>query len=147
MTGALKCVMESGKVLTFHANLNFSMTDTVRKKFNVGTGLSDKQRNNPPKIGSIIVYRFQELTRDGVPRFVSLALRPFLWDSFPCLRFLWGVCDVTLFTVIFAIDFQVLSVRRPIKQNQKMRKCPNIAKQVQEGQTTCEGRWMLCTTF
>ncbi|KAJ7472296.1 DNA ligase/mRNA capping enzyme [Mycena galericulata] len=52
-TGALKCKMESGKT------------------FNVGTGLSDKQRKNPPKIGSIIVYRFQELTRDGVPRFPS----------------------------------------------------------------------------
>ncbi|KAH8824214.1 DNA ligase [Flagelloscypha sp. PMI_526] len=52
-TGALICVMESGKT------------------FNVGTGLSDKQRKNPPKIGAIIVYRFQELTRDGVPRFPS----------------------------------------------------------------------------
>ena len=41
------------------------------KKFNVGTGLSDKQRRNPPKIGSIITYRFQELTRDGVPRFAA----------------------------------------------------------------------------
>jgi DNA ligase 1 len=39
--------------------------------FNVGTGLSDKQRKNPPKIGSIIVYRFQELTKDSVPRFPS----------------------------------------------------------------------------
>ncbi|KAJ7176641.1 DNA ligase [Mycena filopes] len=52
-TGALKCKMESGKT------------------FNVGTGLSDKQRRNPPKIGTIVVYRFQELTRDGVPRFPS----------------------------------------------------------------------------
>lgn len=39
--------------------------------FNVGTGLSDKLRKNPPKIGAIITYRFQELTRDGVPRFPS----------------------------------------------------------------------------
>ncbi|KAJ3519118.1 hypothetical protein NMY22_g13344 [Coprinellus aureogranulatus] len=50
-TGALECKMASGK------------------KFAVGSGLSDKQRKNPPKVGSIIVYRFQELTRDGVPRF------------------------------------------------------------------------------
>jgi len=49
--GALKCVMASGKT------------------FNVGTGFSDKQRRSPPKIGSIITYRFQELTMDGVPRF------------------------------------------------------------------------------
>ncbi|KAL5520115.1 hypothetical protein ACEPAG_1775 [Sanghuangporus baumii] len=51
--GALKCVMASGKT------------------FSVGTGFSDKQRANPPKIGSIITYRFQELTMDGVPRFPS----------------------------------------------------------------------------
>ena len=52
-TGALKCEMESGK------------------KFKVGTGLLDKQRRKPPVIGAIITYRFQELMRDGVPRFVT----------------------------------------------------------------------------
>ncbi|KAF7303756.1 SWIM-type domain-containing protein [Mycena indigotica] len=51
LVGALKCKMESGKA------------------FNCGSGLTDKQRKDPPKIGRIIVYRFQELTRDGVPRF------------------------------------------------------------------------------
>ncbi|KAF9020124.1 DNA ligase/mRNA capping enzyme [Hymenopellis radicata] len=49
--GALLCKMESGKA------------------FKVGSGLNDKQRKNPPKVGTIITYRFQELTRDGVPRF------------------------------------------------------------------------------
>ncbi|EIN04603.1 hypothetical protein PUNSTDRAFT_92533 [Punctularia strigosozonata HHB-11173 SS5] len=53
MTGALQCVMASGK------------------KFAVGTGMSDKLRQNPPKVGTIVVYRFQELTRDSVPRFPS----------------------------------------------------------------------------
>ncbi|KAF4601523.1 hypothetical protein EYR38_006177 [Pleurotus pulmonarius] len=53
VTGALKCKMASGKT------------------FSVGTGLSDKQRRDPPKIGAIITYRFFELTRDGVPRFPS----------------------------------------------------------------------------
>ena len=42
--------------------------------FNIGTGFSDRQRQNPPKVGSIVVYRFQELTRDGVPRYVSYAI-------------------------------------------------------------------------
>ncbi|ESK91269.1 dna ligase [Moniliophthora roreri MCA 2997] len=51
VTGSLVCKMESGK------------------KFNVGSGLTDKQRKDPPKIGTIITYRFQELTKDGVPRF------------------------------------------------------------------------------
>lgn len=38
--------------------------------FNVGSGLTDSLRHKPPQIGSIITYRFQELTRDGVPRYV-----------------------------------------------------------------------------
>ncbi|KAH8114532.1 DNA ligase/mRNA capping enzyme [Phellopilus nigrolimitatus] len=53
VTGALKCVMASGKT------------------FSVGTGFSDKQRRSPPPVGAIITYRFQELTLDGVPRFPS----------------------------------------------------------------------------
>ncbi|TPX70804.1 hypothetical protein SpCBS45565_g01500 [Spizellomyces sp. 'palustris'] len=52
-TGALKCIMESGKL------------------FKIGTGLSDQERRNPPPIGAIVTYRFQELTPDGVPRFPS----------------------------------------------------------------------------
>ncbi|KXS17784.1 DNA ligase/mRNA capping enzyme [Gonapodya prolifera JEL478] len=51
--GALKCAMASGK------------------KFRVGTGFTDRERANPPKVDSIITYRFQELTKDGVPRFPS----------------------------------------------------------------------------
>lgn len=39
--------------------------------FKVGTGLSDADRRNPPPVGTIITFRFQELTRDGVPRFPS----------------------------------------------------------------------------
>lgn len=38
-------------------------------RFNVGTGFSDAERKDPPPIGAIITYRFQELTEDGVPRF------------------------------------------------------------------------------
>ncbi|KAJ7472567.1 hypothetical protein FB451DRAFT_1339465 [Mycena latifolia] len=49
--GSLACRMESGKT------------------FNVGSGLTDADRRNPPYIGDIVVYRFQELTKDGVPRF------------------------------------------------------------------------------
>ena len=39
--------------------------------FNVGSGLSDALRKNPPKIGSIVTVRYQELSKDGVPRFPS----------------------------------------------------------------------------
>lgn len=46
-------------------------------RFNVGTGFTDKERESPPAIGSVITYRYQELTPDGVPRFptwVGLAI-------------------------------------------------------------------------
>ncbi len=40
-------------------------------RFAVGTGFTDAQRENPPAIGSVITFRFQELTDGGVPRFPS----------------------------------------------------------------------------
>lgn len=38
-------------------------------EFFVGSGLSKQQRMNPPKTGTIITYKYQELTKAGVPRF------------------------------------------------------------------------------
>eukprot|EP01060_Flectonema_neradi_P003104 TRINITY_DN1196_c1_g1_i1.p1 TRINITY_DN1196_c1_g1~~TRINITY_DN1196_c1_g1_i1.p1 ORF type:complete len:629 (+),score=150.02 TRINITY_DN1196_c1_g1_i1:50-1936(+) len=49
--GALQCELENGK------------------RFNVGTGFTDAQRNNPPPVGSIITVKYQELTVGGIPRF------------------------------------------------------------------------------
>ena len=40
-------------------------------KFSVGTGFSDAERENPPPVGSLITYRYQELSEGGVPRFPS----------------------------------------------------------------------------
>ena len=37
--------------------------------FKIGSGLSDKNRQDPPKIGSVITYKFQNLTSNGKPRF------------------------------------------------------------------------------
>ncbi|GMF38136.1 unnamed protein product [Phytophthora lilii] len=51
MVGALRCRMASGKM------------------FKVASGLSDEQRARPMAVGSIIVYKCQELTADGIPRF------------------------------------------------------------------------------
>lgn len=39
--------------------------------FNIGTGFSDAERRDPPPIGSVVTFRFQELTDDGIPRFPS----------------------------------------------------------------------------
>src|SRR5207248_1849242 len=47
------------------------------KEFEVGTGLKDRERENPPAVGSIITVKYQELTKDGIPRFpVYVGLRP-----------------------------------------------------------------------
>ncbi|SCZ87287.1 BZ3500_MvSof-1268-A1-R1_Chr2-2g04753 [Microbotryum saponariae] len=51
VTGSLICETESGQ------------------RFSVGSGLSDAQRSDPPPIGSIITYRFQNLTTSRIPRF------------------------------------------------------------------------------
>jgi len=40
-------------------------------KFSVGTGFSDAERSAPPAIGSVITFRYQELSDGGVPRFPS----------------------------------------------------------------------------
>jgi DNA ligase-1 len=38
-------------------------------RFAVGSGLSDAERGAPPPLGSIITFRYQELSDGGVPRF------------------------------------------------------------------------------
>ncbi len=44
--------------------------------FAVGSGLSDALRRNPPPVGTTITYKYQGLTKNGIPRFpVFLRLR------------------------------------------------------------------------
>ena len=40
-------------------------------EFMLGTGLSDANRRNPPPIGSVITFRYRELTSRGRPKFAS----------------------------------------------------------------------------
>ena len=40
-------------------------------EFAVGTGFSDRERENPPAIGATITFRYQEFSDGGVPRFPS----------------------------------------------------------------------------
>ncbi len=40
-------------------------------QFSVGTGFSDREREAPPPVGSVITFRYQELSEGGVPRFPS----------------------------------------------------------------------------
>ncbi|HSQ55226.1 MAG TPA: DNA ligase [Gemmata sp.] len=60
-----------GRVGALHARLGNG------KEFEVGTGLKDRERESPPAIGSTIKVKYQELTKDGIPRFpVYVGLRP-----------------------------------------------------------------------
>lgn len=38
-------------------------------EFKIGSGLNDQERARPPKIGSTVTYKFQELSKEGKPRF------------------------------------------------------------------------------
>jgi DNA ligase-1 len=49
--------------------LQVELADGTR--VDVGTGFSDAERADPPPIGSIITFRYQELSESGVPRFPS----------------------------------------------------------------------------
>lgn len=41
------------------------------REFQLGTGLSDAQRENPPPAGSVVTYRHRGTTPSGLPRFAS----------------------------------------------------------------------------
>jgi DNA ligase 1 len=40
-------------------------------EFAIGTGFSDRERENPPALGATVTFRYQELSDTGVPRFPS----------------------------------------------------------------------------
>ena len=42
------------------------------KRFALGSGFTDAQRNAPPAIGSSVTYRFRDRTATGLPRFASV---------------------------------------------------------------------------
>ena len=40
-------------------------------RFKLGTGFTDVQRENPPKIGSLVTYSYHDKTKNGKPKFAS----------------------------------------------------------------------------
>lgn len=40
-------------------------------RFKLGTGFTDAQRENPPKIGSVVTYTYRDKTKLGKPKFAS----------------------------------------------------------------------------
>ena len=46
------------------------------KRFSIGTGFSDEERRSPPPVGTLVQFRYQELSDAGIPRFPAyLGLR------------------------------------------------------------------------
>lgn len=39
------------------------------RRFSLGSGLSDRLRSGPPAVGTLVTYRYRELTPGGLPRF------------------------------------------------------------------------------
>jgi len=48
-----------------------SVDGQAAKRFKLGTGFSDTQRQNPPAVGSQVTYRYRGLSDSGIPRFAS----------------------------------------------------------------------------
>ncbi|MHB1092039.1 DNA ligase [Thiobacillus sp.] len=56
-----------GKYRDMAGALQMEMPDG--KRFRIGSGLTDSLRRQPPPLGTRITYRYQQLTKKGVPRF------------------------------------------------------------------------------
>jgi DNA ligase 1 len=55
-------------------NMNVRMKNGI--EFHLGGGLTDKERRNPPKIGTTVTFKYQNLSDKGIPRF-PIYLRPY----------------------------------------------------------------------
>ena len=63
--GALKC-----ELMTEQVNRLFPLLKSdSRTVIKIGSGLSDAQRAQPPKIGSVVTFQYMGLTKKGLPRF------------------------------------------------------------------------------
>jgi DNA ligase-1 len=64
-----------GKYVGLMGSIVVKMKNGIQ--FKIGTGFSDKERANPPPIGSLITFKYYGLTASGIPRFASfLRIRP-----------------------------------------------------------------------
>jgi len=41
------------------------------REFSIGSGFTDAERESPPPLGTVVTYRFEGLTANGLPRFPS----------------------------------------------------------------------------
>ena len=47
------------------------VTDESGRRFRIGTGFSNKERRNPPAVGTVITCKFTGTTKKGQPKFTS----------------------------------------------------------------------------
>ncbi len=59
----------SGKFISMMGSLQVELEDGVQ--FFLGSGFSDAQRINPPKIGEFVTFKYFGFTKNGVPKFAS----------------------------------------------------------------------------
>lgn len=45
--------------------------ENERGRFRIGSGFKDKERENPPAIGTVITYKYRGVTANGKPRFAT----------------------------------------------------------------------------
>ena len=57
MMGAIRVQMSNGKV------------------FKIGSGFSDQERRSPPPVGSVVTFKYYDLTVNGIPKFASYIRR------------------------------------------------------------------------
>lgn len=58
-----------GKFTNMLGAMVVKMSDGIQ--FKIGTGFSNKERQNPPEIGEIVTFQYRGKTKKGVPRFAS----------------------------------------------------------------------------
>lgn len=67
--GAIICVQT---LESFSPNIHPKLNATNKNElieFKIGTGFSNNLRENPPKVGTIITYKFQGFNKNGTPKF------------------------------------------------------------------------------
>ncbi|WGE89371.1 DNA ligase [Actinobacillus arthritidis] len=75
----LKPVLDEECIVIAHHNgkgkyrdkLGAITCENQRGRFRIGSGFKDKDRENPPPIGSLITYKYRGLTKQGKPRFAT----------------------------------------------------------------------------
>jgi len=62
---------EPGKGESIHGRKALWVRTDDGREFSIGSGVTDAERESPPPLGTVVTYRFEGLTANGLPRFPS----------------------------------------------------------------------------